>query len=159
MSVVSDIYVTSFNEPLVQFCGFVFTGSGRESISDFCRNDLPAIAFVFLKSLTEALELYNFSADQPYRCQSLLRDQGLTRGSVHEISFAFNLVQYRTCKVPELRPGKKSAICFHDRSFVSFKSTSKASSSGVNLGFGPAGLAAGFGMPGFPTTDNVGFSS
>jgi hypothetical protein len=63
MFVVSDIYVTSFNEPLVQFCGFVFTGSGRKSISDFCRDDLPAIAFVFLESLTEALELYNFSAD------------------------------------------------------------------------------------------------
>lgn len=40
MFVVSDIYVTSFNESLVQSCGFVFTGSGRESISDFCWSSL-----------------------------------------------------------------------------------------------------------------------
>jgi hypothetical protein len=59
--------------------------------------------------------------------------------------------------MPELRLGKtKSAMCFHVRSFVSFESTSKGSSSGVNLGFRPADLDAIFGMPGFPTTDKRG---
>lgn len=75
-----------------------------------------------------------------------------TISSVHTVVFALSLVQYRTCNVPELRPGKKSAICFHVRFFVSFNSTSSASSSGVNFNFGPLGRGAGVGIPGWPTT-------
>lgn len=76
----------------------------------------------------------------------------LTISSVQTVVFAFSFVQYRTCRVPELRPGKKSAICFHVRFFFSFKSTSSWSSSGVNLSFGPRGRAAGGGIPSCPTT-------
>jgi len=76
-----------------------------------------------------------------------------TISSVQVVVFALSLVQYLTCSVPELRPGKKSAICFHVRFFVSLSSTNKASSSAVNLSFGPFGLAAGDGIPGWPTTD------
>lgn len=83
----------------------------------------------------------------------------LTMSSVHTIVLALSLVQYRTCSVPELRPGKKSAICFHVKFFVSFSSTSRASSSGVNFSFGPLGLAAGSGMPGWPTTEGGPWSS
>jgi hypothetical protein len=74
--------------------------------------------------------------------------------SVQTIRLAFNLVQYRTCNAPELRPGKKSAICLHVEFFISFSLTSKTSSSGENWIFGPLGLAAGSGMPGCPTTDD-----
>jgi len=47
----------------------------------------------------------------------------LTISSDQTVVFALNFVQYLTCKVPELRPGKKSAICFQVRFFVSFSST------------------------------------
>jgi hypothetical protein len=71
-----------------------------------------------------------------------------TLSPVQTIAVALSLVQYRTCSVPELRPGKKSAICVHVKFFVSFSSTSKASSPGENLTLGPLGFAAGSGMPG-----------
>lgn len=75
-----------------------------------------------------------------------------TISPVQTLDLAFNLVQYRTCSVPELRPGKKLSICLHIKFFVSFSSTSKASSSGVNFSFEPLGFNAGCGMPGCPTT-------
>lgn len=78
--------------------------------------------------------------------------QGLTASSVHTVAFALSFVQYRTCKVPLVRPGKKSAICFHVRFLFSFSSMSKLSSVGVNFSFGPRGRGAGDGMPGCPTT-------
>lgn len=46
----------------------------------------------------------------------------LTVSSVQFVVLAFSLVQYRTCNVPEERPGKKSAICFHVRFLFSFSS-------------------------------------
>lgn len=55
-------------------------------------------------------------------------------------------MQYLTCKVPEDRPGKNSAICFQVNALFSFKSTRSWSSSGVNLSFGPRGLGAGCGI-------------
>ena len=71
-----------------------------------------------------------------------------TISSVHTVVFALSLVQYLTCNVPELLPGKKSAICFQVRSFVSLSSTKSASSSGVNFSLGPFGRGAGSGIPG-----------
>lgn len=76
----------------------------------------------------------------------------LTISSVQTVVLALSFVQYRTCRVPELRPGKKSAICFQVRFFFSFRSTSSWSSSGVNFNFGPRGRGAGGGMPCAPTT-------
>lgn len=70
----------------------------------------------------------------------------LTVSSVHWVVLAFSLVQYLTCKVPEDRPGKNSAICFQVNALFSFKSTRSWSSSGVNLSFGPRGLGAGGGI-------------
>ena len=48
----------------------------------------------------------------------------LTVSSVQITVFALSFVQYRTCKVPLVLPGKKSAICFHVRFLFSFNSTS-----------------------------------
>lgn len=75
----------------------------------------------------------------------------LTISSFHRVVFALSLVQYLTCNVPALRPGKNSAICFHVKFLDSFSLTSSASSSRVNLSFGPFGLGAGSGIPSFPT--------
>jgi hypothetical protein len=71
--------------------------------------------------------------------QDVVTTGELTISSVQTVVFALSFVQYRTCSVPELRPGKKSAICFQVRFFFSFKSTSSWSSSGVNLSLGPRG--------------------
>jgi len=77
---------------------------------------------------------------------------GLTVSSVHCVVLALSFVQYRTCSVPDERPGKNSAICFQVRDLFSLRSTRRASSSGVNFSLGPRGLGAGGGMPGWPTT-------
>lgn len=69
------------------------------------------------------------------------------------VVLAFSRLPYLSCGRPEARPGKNSAICCQVRFFVSRSSTSKASSSAVNFSFGPLGLAAGDGMPGWPTTE------
>lgn len=76
----------------------------------------------------------------------------LTISAFHCLVFAFSFVQYRTCKVPEDRPGKKSAICFQVRFFFSFSSMRSWSSSVVNFNLGPLGRGAGSGMPVCPTT-------
>ena len=83
----------------------------------------------------------------------------LTVSSVHCVVLAFSFVQYRTCRVPDDRPGKYSAICFQVSALPSLRSTSFASSSGVNFSFGPLGLGAGDGIcccpadePGIPIT-------
>ncbi|KAL8831894.1 MAG: hypothetical protein Q9191_000607 [Dirinaria sp. TL-2023a] len=49
--------------------------------------------------------------------------------SVQAVPFAFNFVQYLTCSVPLLLPGKNSEIRFQVMSCFSFKSTRSASSS------------------------------
>jgi hypothetical protein len=97
--------------------------------------------------------IYKQSAQTPAtRPARSPRNNDLTVSSVQTTSFAFSFVQYRTCSVPLVRPGKKSAICFQVRFLCSFSSTSNASSSGENLSFGPRGRGAGSGIPGYPTT-------
>lgn len=82
--------------------------------------------------------------------RSRSNSMSLTVSSVHCVVFAFSLVQYRTCSVPDDRPGKYSAICFQVRALFSFRSTNKESSSGVNFNFGPRGRGAGDGIPPSP---------
>jgi hypothetical protein len=145
--------VAVLDEPTIQLVIFVFAGGYGEAVADFARNDAPAIALTLFDGLMEAVELWKEKVNNLY-CYQCQREQRFTMVSLKIVSLAFNLVQYRICSVPELRPGKKSAICFHVKFFVSFSSTSKASSSGENLSFGPLGLMAGSGMPGSPTTDS-----
>lgn len=77
----------------------------------------------------------------------------LTVSSVHCVVLALSFVQYLTCRVPDDRPGKYSAICFQVSALPSFRSTSFASSSGVNFSFGPRGRGAGDGIPWTPPVE------
>jgi hypothetical protein len=136
--------------PVTQLVGLFFAGGGGEAFAHSFRYNTPAIMLVCFDGLAEAFGLRE-KISRFVRFHK--RGRRLTMSSVQTVDLAFNLVQYRTCSVPELRPGKKFSICFHVNSFVSFSSRSKVSSAGVNLCFGPLGLGAGWGMPGCPTTD------
>jgi hypothetical protein len=144
----------------IELVKFVFADGSGETIAHFHGYDAPAVLFVFFNSFAELVELSETELviRNSLSLQSFVQ-QRPTLSSVQIIAVALSLVQYRTCSVPELRPGKKSAICFHVKFFVSFSSTSKASSPGKNLTFEPLGFAAGSGIPGCPTTDREPFSS
>jgi hypothetical protein len=134
-----------------QLVKFFFAVGWGEAFAHSPRYNTPAVMLVCFDGLAEAFDL----RERVSRFSSFPeREWRLTMSSVQTVDLAFNLVQYRTCSVPELLPGKKLSICFHINPFVSFSSRSKVSSAGVNLCFGPLGFLAGGGMPGCPTTDN-----
>lgn len=110
-----------------------------EARAELARDDAPLLVLVVVQSRAKlvvlpwlALLLMHagliMSDRRPFlvlqQCGSLGWDASLTISSFHSFVLALSLVQYRTCNVPDDRPGKKSAICFHVRFFCSFSSMS-----------------------------------
>lgn len=130
---------------------FLPTCSRRIPMPYLDRGNAPAITLVVRQDTLKFLHLgrgqFRCSINQSVSTKE--KENGKrTISSGHKTSFTFNLVQYRTCSVPLVRPGKNSAICFHVRPLASFNSTNRRSSAGVNLFFGPFGFGAGAGKPG-----------
>ena len=130
-------------------------------MADFTADDAPLLALVLLHCMAQAFDLCPLMSAEPsfhgfpilislFPSLNLLRPSKqieksetkahgtqLTNSSVHSTSLTLSFVQYLTCSVPLLLPGKNSEIRFQVMSCFSFSSISSASSSSVNFAFGP----------------------
>ncbi len=130
----------------LQLLSLQLTRRRRKAMRDSTADNAPPLALILVKRLAQASDLpqkiHQSHASPPVLTlyASISRQtrerKKPTSSSVHAPPFAFSFVQYRTCSVPLLLPGKNSAICFHVISCCSFSSDSSASSSSVNLALG-----------------------
>lgn len=122
----------------------------RKAMSDFTADNAPPLALVLVERMAQTFDLdtspvsptcfpHHLSTSQTQQRHRKANQKGEkpTSSPVHAPPFAFSFVQYRTCSVPLLLPGKNAAICFHVMSCCSLSSDSRASSSSVNLALGP----------------------
>lgn len=129
-----------------QLLSLQLTRRRRKAMPNSPTNNAPPLALILVKRLAQASDLpkknHQSHASPPVltlyaSISKQNRGKKPTSSSVHAPPFALSFVQYRTCSVPLLLPGKNSAICFQVISCCSFSSVSSASSSSVNLVFGP----------------------
>ena len=130
----------------LQLLSLQLTRRRRKAMPDSTADNAPPLALILVKRLAQASDLPPTKSISPMLPHPFLPSMQASQGkrerekptssSVHAPPFAFSFVQYRTCSVPLLLPGKNSAICFHVISCCSFSSDSSASSSSVNLALG-----------------------